>query len=277
MKKRFQQIAGGILLVNLAVLVYFKSGEDTALIVTHAQGTRVGFYPDDAVNNGQYDAVGAVSGDLNNINNNNNNNNNNRASVEYDGVLAAPNITFESIIAKPFTLPGRPGYDLRHQQRSGQFVAAQPLQATGSFGDSGVHNSCGGLRAPVTPHSPSWQAVVLNNTYVYSAFYDDRASPQNPVVKIIGISQQETRRGLFHCQVWFHSRADDGRGAGQPLLKVVPADVDIVPETHERRYIITLKSPVFLHVFVYFSSLNKGAHTVTPISVCMVHPNGTTM
>ena len=217
MKRRLRQVAAGLLLVNLAVLLYFKSGNDNSIILSEEQGANVGFVPgtdilDRSVGVQQYENIASDARPIN----------------ETPG-------GFDPLSKSSNRLDASPAVSAKDNRTAGlqkqvPLADHQLYEARSSTGDTGVHYSCGGLRAPIAPVRSSWQTVVQNNTYVYSAFYDNRNSG-GPVIKIIGISQQETRRGLFHCQVWFPSRTH----GQQPSLKTVSADVDIIPETHERR------------------------------------------
>lgn len=81
----------------------------------------------------------------------------------------------------------------------------------------------------MTEETFQWQTVgrELRETFVFSAYYDRRASPA--VVRIIGISNGKyvgTERQTKHCQLWLPNEMHP---------KVTLAEYVIVPETHDRR------------------------------------------
>ena len=71
-------------------------------------------------------------------------------------------------------------------------------------------------------HPHSFQRVVDHQTYVYSAFYDERP-PGRPEVRIIGISSNVTERHLL-CQIWLQNGS----------LWITPALPQVHPEGHGR-------------------------------------------
>lgn len=119
---------------------------------------------------------------------------------------------------------------VNHQGNRSQQTRLVPTGETRMEQPSPLLNGtkCAGLPVPeVRQDNQSWVKLAGTDGYIFSAYYDDIASP---TIRVIGLLSKRTLlENKFICQMWF--RPEEVASG----LTVVDARPDFIPEDHGKR------------------------------------------